>query len=346
MLSMTSMINVRIVYFLYTDFLAAGVVIVIQYGLGFSIIAYGYDHVDPITTIRTICKIYYYNQQSTSMMQRWFMTAASFDRYACTSRRAGLRRFATVRVARRVVLVIVLIWLVIPVYRLVFYDLQSNVCDIFGDRLLALVHSIYTAFAGAIFPPLVMIPSLLLIQRNLALKRQRRHQITVQQREGRNEAQEADQRRDQQVLAIMLVQVIAYIITVIPVMSFEVYMAITDSIPNKSTDRIIIEQFVSLITYMLGTVYSAVPFYLNTITSRIFREELMFVIRNVLCCRWLTSTDRVQPFQNNIEAKNPIVGHQLKTSTVSKPAVPNGKMLECAIKADPQQADMDQNMAQ
>jgi hypothetical protein len=337
--------NVRIVYFLYTDFLAAAVVIVIQYGLGFSIVAYGYDHADPITTTRAICKIYYYNQQSTSMMQRWFMTAASFDRYACTSTRAGLRRFATIRVARRVVLVIVLIWLVIPVYRLVFYDLQSNSCDLFGSPLVELVHSIYTVFSGAIFPPLVMISCLLLIQRNLALKRQRRRHITVQQNEGRNEAQEADHKRDQQVLAIMFVQVIAYIITIIPVMSFELYMAITNSI-LKSTDRIIIEQFVSLITYTLGTVYSAVPFYLNTITSRMFRQELMIIVRYVLCFKWLTSTDRVQPFQSNIAAKKPIVGHQLKTISVSKTLVSDGKMLECAIKVDPQQADMNQNMAQ
>jgi hypothetical protein len=338
--------TVRIFYFLYIDFLAAAVVIVIQYGFGFSIIAYGYDHADPITATLAICKTYYYNQQSTSMMQRWFMTAASLDRYACTSSRAGLRRFATVRVARRVVPVIVVIWLVIPVYRLVFYDLRSNSCDIFGNRLVALVHSIYTAFAGAIFPPSIMIPSLLLIQRNLALKRQRRHHITVQQREGRNEVQEADRKRDQQVLAILLVQVVAYIITIIPVMSFEVYSAITDSILNKSPDRVIIEQFVSLLTYTLATVYSALPFYLNTITSRMFREELMIVVRNVLCCRWLTSTNRVEPFTINIAAQKPIVGHQLKPISVSKALVLNGKILECAIKADLQQADMDQNVAQ
>jgi uncharacterized membrane protein YbaN (DUF454 family) len=268
------------------------------------------------------------------MMQRWFMAAISFDRYACTSTKAGLRRFATVRVARRVVLVIVIIWLVIPVYRLAFYNLRPNACGI-NNHLLSLVHSIYTGIAGAILPLLIMIPSLLLNQRNLALKRQRRHHMVVQQKEGRNAAQEMDRKRDQQVLAIMLVQLIAYIITIIPAMIVQIYNVITINMFNKSNNRIIIEQFITLITDMLATIYSTLSFYLNTITSRMFREELMIVLRNVLPWTWVSNNTRIEPIVNNTTA-----GYQLKTISVSKTLVNHGKMLECAIKEDPQEADI------
>jgi len=249
-----------------------------------------------------------------------------------------------VRIARRVVLVIVVIWLVIPVYRLIFYNLKPNTCGI-KNHLLAFVHSIYTAIAGAILPLLIMIPSLLLNQRNLALKRQRRHHMAVQQ-QGTNAAQEVYRKRDQQVLAIMLAQVIAYMITILPAMIVQMYNAITINTLNKSSNRVMIEQFVTLITDTLASIYSALSFYLNTITSRMFREELMIVMRNLLPCTWLTKTTRVEPIANNAEAKRATARYQLKTIPVSKILVPNRKMLECAIKANPQQADINQNMVQ
>ncbi|CAF4424794.1 unnamed protein product, partial [Adineta steineri] len=46
---------------------------------------YAYNHVDPVTTIIAFCKIRYYVIQSTSMMYRWSLTAACFDRYALSS---------------------------------------------------------------------------------------------------------------------------------------------------------------------------------------------------------------------------------------------------------------------
>jgi hypothetical protein len=291
----------RIVYFLYTDFLAAAVVIVIQFSFLCGVLTYASHHVNPITSMAAMCKIYMYVQQFTATIQRWLMAVASFDRYACSSSSASLRRFATVRVARRVVLAIVAIWLAIPVYRLVFYDIRPNDCDIFGN-VVALIHSIYTAIAGVV-PLLIMVPSLVLIQRNLAHKRQRRHQIGVQQKEGRNEAQEVDRKRDQQVLVILLVQVIAYIILVTPLLIVQIYDAITLPISNKSIDRLIIEEFVFNIVDTLASIYSAMPFYLSTIMSRMFRDELVIMIRKIFPCRWLTNARRVEPCATNTKAK-------------------------------------------
>jgi hypothetical protein len=293
----------RIVYFLYTDFLAAAVVIVIQFSFLCGVLVYASNHVNPVTSVVAMCKIYMYVQQTTAMIQRWLMAAASFDRYACSSSRAGLRRFATVRVARRIVLAIVAIWFVIPVYRLVFYDIRPNDCDIFGNYMVALIHSIYTAIAGGVVPLLIMVPSVIFIQRNLARKRQRRRQIGVQQKEGKNEAQEVDRKRDQQVLAILLVQLIAYIILITPLEIVQIYDAVTLSISNKSIDRLIIEQFVFNIADTLASIYSAMPFYLSTIMSRMFRDELAIVVRKVFHCRWLTNARRVEPLAINIKAK-------------------------------------------
>jgi len=167
----------------------------------------------------------------------------------------------------------------------------------------SLNHGIYTAIVGVVLPLLIMISSILLIQRNLARKRQHRHHIVIQQREGRNEAQEFERKCDQEVLAILLTQVVVYTILAISLRIIQIYNTIP--IPNKPVDRIIIEQLAFNLADLLATLYSSVAFYLNTITSRMFRDELIIVLRNELCYRWLTNTIRIEPFSNNLTTKTP-----------------------------------------
>jgi hypothetical protein len=179
-----------------------------------------------------------------------------------------------------------------------------------------------------------MVPSLVLIQRNLADKRQRRRQIGVQQKEGRNEAQELDRKRDQQVLAILLIQVIAYIILVTPLLIVQIYDAITLPISNKSINRLIIEQFVFNIADTLASIYSAIPFYLSTIMSRMFRDELAIVVRKLFHCRWLTNAIRVEPLAINIKAKAlPAISYSIQLP-VSRLVAPNGNMIVRTTETD------------
>jgi len=66
----------------------------------------------------------------------------------------------------------------------------------------------------------------------------------------------------------------------------------------------------------------------------------------MLCCRWLTNTNRVEPLSTNITGKTPTDARQSIQILVSKTSVPNEKILECVIKTDPLQTNIDQNMAQ
>src|SRR5579871_282881 len=108
-------------------------------GLGFAsgTALYGLDHVDPTTTILAFCKIRLYIIQSTAMMYRWCFTIACIDRYALSSANARLRNFATVYIAHRVVIVIILIWIVLPVHILIVYNLKENICGAVYSQIAA-----------------------------------------------------------------------------------------------------------------------------------------------------------------------------------------------------------------
>jgi hypothetical protein len=65
------------------------------------------------------------------MMYRWSLVVASFDRYATSSASVRLRNFARVHIARRVIPVIICIWLVLPIHVPIFYHLRIGGCGIF-----------------------------------------------------------------------------------------------------------------------------------------------------------------------------------------------------------------------
>ncbi len=140
---------------------------------------YSLDHENPSITFAAFCKSRYYILQMNSMMYRWGLTAACFDRYALTSTDVRFRNLATVRIAYRVIVVIMIIWLLLPIQALVFFDLRGGQCAFAYDVVVSLYFSSYTIItgSGSILPVSIMIVCAILIRRNLALKRQRRRQL-------------------------------------------------------------------------------------------------------------------------------------------------------------------------
>ncbi|CAF1380238.1 unnamed protein product [Adineta steineri] len=179
---------------------------------------YVYNHVDPVTTIIAFCKIRYYVIQSISMMYRWSLTAACFDRYALSSSNVRLRNFSCVYIARRVVAIIVLAWIVLRVHILLFHSIRNGICGPRYSIATALYHSIFTTITGCILPILFMSIFTLLTYRNLVLKQKRRQFIIRQKRDEINEVMYSQRIRDIQVLALLLTQVFLYIIATTPLM--------------------------------------------------------------------------------------------------------------------------------
>ena len=285
-------------FFLNTDLLAMSVAMVAHLSMTFGIYLHGLNNVDPTTTISAVCKLRVYILQSTAMMYRWCLTAACLDRYALSAVDARFRNFASLHIARRVIVSIILIWIVLPIHGLIFYNLKGNICGIFYSNVAAYYHSIFTTMTGAILPIVTMAACALLTHRNLVLKRQRRGQL-----ENSSQASSANHsrkdslqaRRDQQVLIMLVVQVLIYAILMTPLMVWYFYKAITLTASNKSSDHIAIENFAAFIAELFICTFPTSSFYLYTMSSQMFRTELMILIRSVLTCKWSNNTSRIEP---------------------------------------------------
>ena len=246
-------------------------------GIGPSI--YSLNHPDPQIQSLSFCKVRGYLFQICLMLSRWFVAFACIDRYALTSENVRLRNFATNKIAYRVIVVILVVWSIICSHRLIFYEIQGNICGIVKNMGAALYHSAYVIIAGGILPAMIMIICACLIRRNLARKRERRALLFTLQR--------VVSSLDQQVLKILFIQIICYIIFIIPQLCYLVFSTVSITDPGRSNDHLAVEQFVSFIAELMLYLFPVSSFYLYTLTSRTFRKELKkFLLFNVYSLLW------------------------------------------------------------
>ncbi|CAF1451177.1 unnamed protein product [Adineta steineri] len=228
---------------------------------------------DPTTTLVWFCKMRIYILQSNAMISRWSLAIACFDRYALSSVSVHIRNFARVHIAHRIIAIIICIWLILPVHAPIFFNITMSRCGIYNNRIASFYHTIFTTLFGCILPVLIMIVCAILLYYNLILKQQRRLIFIYQQTENRNEILRGQQKRDQQMFLMLLIQIFVYLICIVPLMITYLYNAITIE-TNKSADRIAIEKFTAFIAESLLYFFCASSFYLYTMVSKLFRNEL------------------------------------------------------------------------
>jgi hypothetical protein len=100
----------------------------------------------------------------------------------------------------------------------------------------SLYQNIYVTFGGGVFPTIIMSVSAYLIRRNLARKRQRRIEFSLDNHQRSS--------LDQQVLKMLFIQIICFMIFIIPQLGNLVFSTISITMPNRSSDYLAIERFV------------------------------------------------------------------------------------------------------
>lgn len=204
------------------------------------------------------------------MMCRWLLVAACVDRTLICSSSFSLRRFSNRRFAKIISIAIMIVCAILPVHTLIFLRIFTTpiVSCFFGEPSFALFHGIYT-FVSAGFIPLIIISfCVIVIRRNLRERTARR-----------NLMMHVDQRRNHsdhyQIIMILFIQVMIFIVSSLPFIFYTLYMSITVENIRKSTDQLMIEQLVQMITESCLYIFPALPFYSSTLASRSFRSILM-----------------------------------------------------------------------
>ena len=258
---------------------------------------YSLNNPDPQSNSLLFCKIRGYIFQISLMLSRWFVAFACIDRYASSSDKVHLRNFAKTSIAYRIIALVILFWSIICSHRLIFYEVKGNLCGILSNTGAAIYHSIYVIVGGGVLPATIMITCALLIRRNLLKKKDTHVHHTRTQR-----------RRtyvDQQVLRLLFIQIISYIIFTIPQLGNLVFNAISSTIPNRSIERLTIERFIAFMAELMLYMFPVTSFYLYSLTSRTFRNELMKFFRSFLCRGLLHCGGRIAPTTGNTTAAHP-----------------------------------------
>jgi hypothetical protein len=114
---------------------------------------------------------------------------------------------------------------------------------------------------------------------------------------------------------MLLAQAICYIGTTIPLMGMYFYNALTIYVSNKSNDRIAIERFAFYLSELINFLFPACSFYLYTMTSYIFRHELINMLCSTFGYLFVRNATRIEPVTNNIPIRS-LTKSRVKTKSI------------------------------
>ena len=206
------------------------------------------------------------------MLSRWFVAFACIDRYMLTSERVSRRNLATKKNSYRIIAAIIFVWSIICTHRLIFYEIQGDLCRIMSHLGAAFYHSTYVIIGGGLFPAAIMLVCAYLIRQNLRRKSRRQLQWTA-----------SGQRRnalDDQVHQLLFIQSISYIVFTLPQLANLLFNAVAIRTPNRSEEHLAIERFFNFFAELMLYLFPVTSFYLYTLTSRTFRAEFFSIFRS------------------------------------------------------------------
>jgi L-lactate permease len=259
-----------------------------------------YNSPNPFTTISSFCKARSYLNQTSAMSCRWLLVMACIDRYISSSTNTRNRWFSSVAMARRIVVIIVCIWFILPIHVLIYSNIRppGNIACSITNGSIAVYHRFYTVIMGGALPSIISFICSLFIWRNFQDKRRRRtitfNNILMQKRK---------KVQDQQILLMLFVQVVIFVISTIPFMSFNIYDTMTRSVTNKSADRKAIEAFCKTSTELLVYLIT-LSFYSNTLVSRTFRRELITLFKLIITYNDQQHCQRIKPSNSTTTRNN------------------------------------------
>ncbi|UJR25207.1 hypothetical protein I4U23_006559 [Adineta vaga] len=279
-------------YFLYT--------LVLCFALSTTL--YSQYHTDPLTYSEFYCKIRQYLISAIFSMARCCIGMACVDRYVISSPNVNIRAFGRPRIARYIIIFIILIWLILPIHLIIFNTIQNHRCLMSG--LYPYFFTAYAIIIAAIIPPGMMITFSILAAKNIQRIRRRikplpdhtnlsSNVITVTNNNNPNTIRL--KKYDYQLLRMLCVDVTIYCISAVPSPIYYIYAAITLK-TTKSAEETAWQNFFSYLTYQfLLYIAASTSLYTNLLVSKAYRNEFRLFINRYLLNR--SNVPNNQPVQ-------------------------------------------------
>jgi hypothetical protein len=231
----------------------------------------------PDRTIRaiTFCKIYIYILNFVGQVPKTMLILACIDRFLITSTRTSVRTFSTPKRAKYFIVFSIIFWALFVIPSPIMTTVVYEQCSASG--VYATIYSFYSLIFVSLIPTIISAIFGYLSYRNM---RQMKNRVQPAARNPMN-ANISIQRRDRNLLIIVIAELVTYIVTtaLFPIIQLE--MMISGYVaPNRSFQYLEIEYFTLYISYFLLFINSAVPFYTYIIASKSFRRDFKRLIIN------------------------------------------------------------------
>jgi hypothetical protein len=262
---------------------------------------------DPLTYSEPYCKIRQYLVSAIFTMARYCLGMACVDRFAITSPNANIRAFVRPRIARNVISVIIIIWLILPVHLIIINTIQNGRCLMPG--LYPYFFAVYAIIAAAIIPPIIMITFSILAAKNIRRTRQRVQPLPVNTNNITNINTTTNgsthvrlKQYDYELLKMLWIDVIIYCISVIPIPIYDIYAAITLK-STKTEEQVAWQNFFTYLTYQfLLYIAASTSLYTNLLVSKGFRKGFQSFLNHYIFKRnQLLTNNSIGPGHVNLE---------------------------------------------
>jgi len=238
---------------------------------------YSSYHSNLVISSPLFCQLQFSFRHSFNQMMRSFFILACADRYAISSNNLRIRSFSRYYVAVRIIVVVILVWLLLPILpSILIHSLENGSCVI-NTTLDNILFSVYSLVFIGFIPLGGMMIFTVLLYINLKKMRRRIQPVT-------NINQPINpllRKRDRDMIRMLLIEVMCYFITTMPLTVMLTYQAITIEL-IKNTWRLQIESF---LTYLTGSflvyINNCLSFWIYICTARSFRLEFKNLIRKI-----------------------------------------------------------------
>ena len=206
-----------------------------------------------------------------------------------TNSHARLRAYSTTKRAKLWIFFSFIFWLIAGCHIPIMVTINSGLCTVFG--IYGTIFSVYVILGIGLLPPITSAIFGYLAYRNMRLRR-----IQVQPiGHGTNEESYNAQRRDRNLLIIVMPEVILYVLTTSLYPTILAEMTITRYlIPNKSSQQSQMEGFIFTIATLLAYSNHGASFYVYLISSKSFRRDFKrLIVSFYRKARGLTSVEDI-----------------------------------------------------
>ena len=253
---------------------------VFNFAVFIRMIQYGYNV--PVNSVPSwFCKLRFYIFYVAGASARYNIIFAAVDRFLCSCRSARLRRWSSSKVARSLIIIDAIIWVLFYIQILVLVDVTNDKCRIQVADIMK-YFNFYLIIENGFLPIIPMLIFGLLTIRNIRQSRQRvKAMETTTGGTVSNTSKQplsSTPRKEVQLHKMLINQVVVYVILNLPYPVYNIYRTYA-GVSSFTGSRAAIDTFVNNLCFDMIYLCFALTFFNFLLTSSMFRREL----KQMLC---------------------------------------------------------------